>query len=172
MSTNRNIMLVIGAIALGSTALAGASLADGKGGRGYHGGHHGGLPGGGRRGARMMEQFDANQDGAVTQAEIDQVRQERLAAFDQDGDGNLTLEEYQALWLDAMRPRMVDRFQELDEDGDAIVTVEEFVEPFDSMVERLDRNGDGQISPDDMRGGRHHRGPGPEGPDDEEEDDD
>ena len=84
MST-RNIMLVIGAIALGSTALAGASLADGKG-RGYHGGHHGGHHGGGRRGERMMEQFDANGDGVITQAEIDQVRQERLAAFDQDGD--------------------------------------------------------------------------------------
>ena len=108
---------------------------------------------------RMIEQFDANQDGTVTQVEIDQVRKDRLAAFDQDNDGSLTLEEYQALWLDAMHARMVDRFQELDEDGDAIVTVEEFVGPFDSMVERIDRNGDGAISKDDMRRGPHHRGP-------------
>jgi Ca2+-binding EF-hand superfamily protein len=162
MSTSRNVMLVIGAVALGATALAGASLADGK--RGYHrGGHHGG-PG---RHERMIEQFDANQDGAITQVEIDQVRRDRLAAFDQNNDGSLTLEEYQALWLDAMRERMVDRFQDLDDDGDAIVTVEEFVEPFGSMVGRLDRNGDGALSRDDMRRGPHHRAPDVE--DDEED---
>lgn len=171
MSTSRNVMLVIGAVALGTTALAGASLADGKHGHGYHGGHHGG-PGGGRHGQRMIEQFDVDQDGTVTQVEIDQVRQERLAAFDQDNDGSLTLEEYQALWLDAMHARMVDRFQELDEDGDAIVTVEEFVAPFDSMVERMDRNGDGAISKDDMRRGRHHPGPDAADPGDDDEDDD
>jgi Ca2+-binding EF-hand superfamily protein len=162
MSTSRNVMLVIGAVALGATALAGASLADGK--RGYHrGGHHGG-PG---RHERMIEQFDADQDGAITQVEIDQVRRDRLAAFDQNNDGSLTLEEYQALWLDAMRERMVDRFQDLDDDGDAIVTVEEFVEPFGSMVGRLDRNGDGALSRDDMRRGPHHRAP-----DDEDDEDD
>ena len=54
--------------------------------------------------------------------------EDRLAEFDADNDGSLTLEEYQALWLDAMRERMVDRFQAHDDDGDAIVTVEEFVE--------------------------------------------
>jgi len=168
MSTSRNVLLVIGAVALGATAMAGASLADGKHGPGYH---HGGGPGGDRHGARMIEQFDVDQDGRVTQVEIDQVRQERLAAFDQNNDGSLTLEEYQALWLDAMHARMVDRFQELDEDGDAIVTVEEVVGPFDSMVERMDRNGDGAISKDDMRRGRHHRGPD-DAPDDDDDDED
>ena len=56
------------------------------------------------------------------------MRSSRLAAFDQNNDGRLTLEEYQAMWLDAMRERMVDRFQAHDDDGDAVVTVEEFVE--------------------------------------------
>jgi Ca2+-binding EF-hand superfamily protein len=115
----------------------------------------------------MIEQFDVNQDGTITQVEIDQVRRDRLAAYDQNNDGSLTLEEYQALWLDAMRERMVDRFQDLDDEGDAIVTVEEFVEPFGSMVGRLDRNGDGALSRDDMRRGPHHRAP-----DDEDDEDD
>jgi Ca2+-binding EF-hand superfamily protein len=161
MSTSRNVMLVIGAVALGATTLAGVSLADGK--RGYHGGHHGGAG----RHERMIEQFDVNQDGTITQVEIDQVRRDRLAAYDQNDDGSLTLKEYQALWLDAMRERMVDRFQDLDDDGDAIVTVEEFVEPFGSMVGRLDRNGDGALSRNDMRRGPHHRAP-----DDEDDEDD
>ena len=63
------------------------------------------------------------------------MRRSQLTEFDQNGDGSLTLEEYQALWLDAMRERMVDHFQAHDDDGDGMVTVEEFGEPFDRMVE-------------------------------------
>ena len=69
------------------------------------GGHRG--PGG----ANLIDQFDTNKDGKLTQAEIDAARQERLAEFDADKNGALSLEEYQALWLDAMRradvPRVV-----------------------------------------------------------------
>jgi Ca2+-binding EF-hand superfamily protein len=159
MMTNRTkLLLAAGVIALGSTALVSASMAD-EWGRGHHRGH--GEPGGGY-GMRMMELFDTNQDGQVTQVEIDEVRTSRFAEFDQNNDGNLNLEEYQALWLDAMRERMVDRFQDLDDDGDAIVTSEEFVEPFGRMVQRMDHNEDGVISRDDMRRGQqdHDRGPG------------
>ena len=78
--------------------------------------------------ASLFEAFDANQDGTLTQAEIDQARQAKLTEFDRDGDGSLTLEEYQALWMDAMRERMVDRFQAHDDDGDGMVTAEEFGE--------------------------------------------
>ncbi len=148
MKTSTKAMLAAGAVALGTTTLVGASLADGRGDHGHDRGDHG---------ARMLEQFDANGDGTVTQAEIDQVRADRLAAFDTNHDGSLSLEEYQALWLDAMRERMVDRFQALDENGDAIVTVEEFVEPFGGMVERLDRNDDGQITRDDLKRRGHDR---------------
>jgi len=79
------------------------------------------------------------------------VRQARLAEFDSDGDGSLTLEEYQALWLDAMRERMVDQFQAHDDDGDGRVTVEEFGERYSSLAQRLDRNDDGQVTQDDLR---------------------
>ena len=161
MKTRTKVLIAVGALALGTTSMVGASLADGgKRGRGYHHAHHGGDWGGrggrGARAERMFEQFDTNQDGTVTQAEIDEMRQSRLAEFDADNDGNLTLEEYQALWMDAMRERMVDRFQALDDDGDAIVTVEEFVEPYSATVRRLDRNDDGELTRDDLRR-RHHR---------------
>jgi Ca2+-binding EF-hand superfamily protein len=143
MRTRTKVMLAVGALALGTTTIAGAGLAGGRGG-GYH---HGGWGGG----ERLFEQFDANQDGLITQAEIDQVQSSRLAEFDQNDDGSLTLEEYQAMWLDAMRERMVDRFQAHDDDGDAVVTVEEFVDSYSSIVRRLDRNEDGQLTRDDLR---------------------
>jgi Ca2+-binding EF-hand superfamily protein len=145
MRTRTKVMLAVGAVALGTTTMVGASLADGRGGH-HHGGRGG--PGGGDR---LFEQFDTNGDGLITQAEIDQVLEDRLASFDADNDGSLNLEEYQALWLDAMRERMVDRFQAHDDDGDAVVTVEEFVESYGSMVRHVDRNDDGQITRDDLR---------------------
>ena len=103
----------------------------------------------------LIEHYDRNDDGKVTQAEIDQARADRLAEFDSDGDGTLSLQEYEALWLGAMRERMVDHFQSHDDDGDGAVTVEEFSERTRHLVLRGDRNDDGAIGPDDLRrGGR------------------
>jgi Ca2+-binding EF-hand superfamily protein len=131
--------------------LAGVRHGDSVDGMRRHGkrGRHGGP------GMKLMESFDTNQDGKLTQAEIDAARADRLAKFDANKDGNLSLEEYQDLWLDAMREHMVDRFQQLDADGDAVVTVDEFGKPFANMVERRDRNGDGELSAADLRR-RHH----------------
>lgn len=157
----------IGAAGLAATiALAGVGLSNAHerwsdgGPRGYHGqemhgdgmqkghGHHGKR---GKMMRRMMERFDANADGSLTQAEIDQGRSEQLAKYDSNQDGNLSLQEFEALWLERMLPRMVDRFQDLDENGDSEVTAEEFLDPFANVVERHDRNGDGALSKEDRR---------------------
>jgi Ca2+-binding EF-hand superfamily protein len=154
MTRTTKLLLTTGALALGATAFAGASLADGGWGRHHGHGHHRGA------GEGLFETFDANQDGRLTQAEIDQARQAKLTEFDRDGDGSLTLEEYQALWLDAMRERMVDNFQDHDDDGDGMVTAEEFGERYSGIVSRVDEDGDGAVTMDEMRQRmeRRHRG--------------
>ena len=132
------------------------------------GGHHGGFHmarfrrqgRGGFHGARLFETFDTNKDDKVTSAEVETFRKDRLARFDTDKNGKLSLTEYQALWADAMRQRMVDRFQALDDDGDASVSPREFGAPLSRVIERLDRNGDGQVTRDELRrrrGPRHDR---------------
>ncbi len=126
--------------------------------RGHHGEGHAGR-GGQVRMMELIEIYDADGDGAVSQDEIDQGRADRLRQFDADGDGQLSLDEYQALWLDAMRERMVDRFQAHDDDGDGLVTVEEFGDRTSHMVMMRDRNEDGVLNMDDLRRGRHG-GPG------------
>jgi len=118
-----------------------------------HGGHH--RQGKGRHAMALMERFDGNADGELTQEEIDQARAANLAKFDADGDGQLSLGEFQELWLDFMRERMVDRFQDLDADGDAVVSAEEYERPFARLVQRMDRNDDGKLSPEDRRGPGH-----------------
>ena len=100
-------------------------------------------------GAGLLEQFDTDKDGKLTQAELDKSRADRLRKFDSNKDGKLTLQEYAALWVDAMRSRTVRNFQRHDTDGDAVVTTEEFGARFTNMIKRLDRNEDGALSLDD-----------------------
>ena len=108
---------------------------------------------------QMAERYDANNDGKISQAEIDQNRTERLAEFDADKNGSLSLEEFKGLWLKANQDRMVREFQEFDRDGNAQVTLEEYKAPMAQTVAEMDRNNDGVLSKDDrpsMEGRRHH----------------
>ncbi|NIA70024.1 hypothetical protein HBA54_15575 [Pelagibius litoralis] len=155
MKKTTKIAIVVVAV-LGVGAAAVAAQADG-GWRGHggsahfsqgHGGGHGG------RMASMLRYFDSDGDGAVSQAEIDQVRDERFAAFDGDGSETLSLAEFEGLWLDFMRERMVDGFQRLDADGDGQVTMAEVNRPLGMMVQRMDRNEDGVIDQSDMKRGK------------------
>jgi hypothetical protein len=101
------------------------------------------------RAEALLEHFDANGDGIVTQEEIDTARAAELAQYDADGDGTLSLEEYQAYWLDRFYERMVDAFQQLDANGDGQITADEFNAGLANIVARLDQNGDGGLGADD-----------------------
>lgn len=99
--------------------------------------------------AERLAQFDTNEDGMVTQDEIDAARAAELAEYDADGDGTLSLEEYQELWLARVYEQVVDSFQNLDANGDGTVTEEEFNAMLANIIERLDQNDDGALSEDD-----------------------
>ena len=103
----------------------------------------------------ILHSIDADGDGKLTQAEIDKARNDRHSAHDADGDGSLGLEEFAGLWHETTHPLTVRAFQMLDTDGDAVVTRAEYDRPLARIVERLDRNGDGALSPDDRW--RHRR---------------
>ena len=162
MTRTTKTLIIAGATAiLGSVAIAGAVHAHNDRGwdrGGDRGARHGMQQRGGERGGfAMMEQFDLNKDGNLTQAEIDQARKDKFGKFDANKDGKLSLKEFEALWLETTQQQMVRSFQRLDPNGDASVTAEEYSKPYQRMVERADRNGDGQINKDDRRS-RSHRG--------------
>ncbi len=167
MQTRTKLILGGAAFVVASTAL----VAVGSAGGWRHGGGMGGMGGPGHGPMRLMEQLDTNGDGKLTKEEVDGVSQAKLAQFDTDKNGGLTLQEFQGLWLDFMRPQMVRGFQRFDADGDGSVTKAELEAPLDRMLQHMDANDDGAIGRDEM-GPRHHRrgdrdrGPdGPEGPD-------
>jgi len=173
MRKGTKISLVAGALALaGAAGYATLATADHRG-HGWRGMHHGmsGHHMRGRHGhkfVKMLEQFDTNEDGKLTQQEFDEARAGLLEKHDANKDGKLTLDEFEKLWLEIMRQRMVRGFQRLDKDGDAELSKDEYTKPFENLVERMDRNDDGALDYKDRRhhkghkghhgGGMHHRG--------------
>ena len=157
MNNSIKIALAIGVATLGGLAIAGTSFAGG--GHGWKGHHAGGDHHGGPKGAAMFEQLDADGDGRVTRAEMESAIDEHLAGADSDKSGSLSLDEFEGLWLSKMRERMVDDFQRLDNDGDGQVTREEMAKPMERMFDRADRNDDGAIE----RGEGRRGGPGKDG---------
>jgi Ca2+-binding EF-hand superfamily protein len=168
MRRSVKVALATSALAVaGGLFLVGSSFAD----RGPMG--HMGMMGGGFGpiAHEMLKTVDANNDGALTQDEINAAVNSRFTEFDADKNGSLSLTEFEALWAEITKPMAVRAFQFLDPNGDAAVSKTEIDDRFDKVVSRFDRNGDGQLSPADHRGPggqgwwRHHRGWGDQGPD-------
>lgn len=129
----------------------------------------------------MFDRLDANDDGAITEDELGEMpaRGERagmrgqgrfgdpaqrwqmmLQRFDQNGDGQLSADEFQG-------PERV--FKLLDQDGDGAVTEEEATRfhpgaadqgargvhrgfNFEALLERADKDGDGKVSAEEWPG--------------------
>jgi hypothetical protein len=150
MERRMKIWLGAGTLALlGAAAIASVAEADRGHGHGMWGRHGGGHI------MAMMERYDANKDGSLSQEEIDTNRTQWHGQFDSDKSGDLTLAEFEALWLKARREMMVRDFQDFDRDGDGKVTLDEYKSPLTTLVTRMDSNGDGLLNKDDRK---RHRG--------------
>ncbi len=149
MQKKTKVMIAVGAVGLlglgGIAGLANAHMAGGQWGMGHGMGHGMGGP------MQMMERYDADKDGKLSQAEIDQNRTTWHGEFDGDKNATLSLDEFKALWLKARNAEMVREFQYFDGDGNGQVTLDEYKQPMASMIVNRDRNGDGMLSREDRR---------------------
>jgi len=91
------------------------------------------IGGMGPMGGDMMQKLDANGDGTVTPDEMRTQLLVKLGEYDKDGDGNLTIAEFEVLHSAMIREMMVDKFQYFDRDGDGIITAEELTAPANKM---------------------------------------
>ncbi len=188
MRTSVKMAIATGALAVaGGLFLAGSGLAQsGPGGAGHMGPMGGPMGGFGELRREMMKDIDTNNDGALSQDEINAAINSRFAEFDADKNGSLSLQEFEALWAEITKPIAVRTFQFLDPNGDAAIAKSELDDRFGGIVARFDRNGDGMLSSADHprhgprdgwrpwrhgQGSRHHmwrdQGPGDQGPGDQ-----
>jgi len=128
--------------------IGGAAVAN-QGWRHGFGGH------GGMGFEQMVERYDANKDGKISQEEIDANRTNWLSEFDGDKSGSLALPEFQNLWLKARNQQMVREFQQFDRDGDGQVTLDEYKLPLSKIVAEMDQNKDNALSDDELSPRRH-----------------
>lgn len=112
--------------------------------------------------AKMIEEIDTNKDGAISAEELKVWQDGKISKFDSNANGTIELDEFEALWLEQKRSRMVDKFQHFDENGDGQITVGEIATPMNFMFQHMDRNNDGNITKEEMdqmhryKKGRHN----------------
>lgn len=119
--------------------------------------------GGGDRATRILERFDENGDGKIEESEVPEGLWARFSGMDANKDGAITADELNAGGGDRngrTRGRrgnpVVDA---LDADKDGTLSKAEIAAASTALL-TLDKNGDGELTADELRPARGGRGEG------------
>ncbi|HSY42925.1 MAG TPA: hypothetical protein VK811_03380 [Candidatus Acidoferrum sp.] len=121
----------------------------------------------------LLKALDVNHDGIIDSNEIANASAE-LLTLDKNHDGQLTQDEYlppRPPWADSnFRPPPSPLVKALDVNGDGIIDSNEIANASAELL-TLDKNHDGQLTPDEYRPHRpHHHMDGPPGGGDSSDD--
>ena len=102
-----------------------------------------------------LSRFDQDGDGKVAVSELDAHHKEMMARADKDGDGVISKDEMKAMHEDRWAEHKARMFPDADNDG--AVSLREFEDAARARFKDLDKNGDGEITKEEMADGRHGR---------------
>jgi Ca2+-binding EF-hand superfamily protein len=116
----------------------------------------------------MLERFDANHDGKLSKDEVRNGVDKMFTEIDSNKDGFISKEEMRAhhkAMHEQMHSKMQERWKAADKDGDGALSRAELEaagmkRPLRNF-DKLDKNKDGKLTPDEMREGmrmRHQEG--------------
>ena len=144
---------------IGSVAIGGVALAQDGGDR--DGPRHGQRGSPEDRVTMLMERFDTNGDGQITVEEVEALRAARFDEADTNGDGVIDVTEFEAAAQARMAERMAEHagemFARMDEDGDGQLTQDDLGGREGRMFGQADENGDGILTEDELLNARPHR---------------
>lgn len=98
----------------------------------------------------MKRGADANSDGAISRAELDQALETRFARLDADRDGRITQDERKQMRAGGMEQRAERRFERLDTDKNGSISRAEFDAAMEQRTARRGPGGPGDAG----RGGK------------------
>lgn len=110
-----------------------------------------------------MRLFDRDQNGKVTQNELDVASSQRFIKMDLDKDGKVSKKEFGKHMQKRHRDYMERRYKKMDVNQDNKVSKQEYMDAKRKRAEyrftKIDQNGNGVISPEEFARckGHHHR---------------
>ncbi len=154
----KRVLTIAAATAVGAVLMAGLPALAGPAGEDTGGDSSG-------HGARLLERLDRDGDGAISREEARSLGDARFGRWDRDGDGAVTEAEMIAAAQERVARRIGKVFARMDRNGDGRLERAELEAAGEARFERMDADGDGRVTVDEIReirarwrAGRHGKG--------------
>ncbi|HTT99917.1 MAG TPA: hypothetical protein VMF58_17845 [Rhizomicrobium sp.] len=107
----------------------------------------------------LLTKYDANNDGTITRAEMEAGLKKEFDAADTNHDGKLDADEVAAVNAQRWNDDKSTASTIVDWNQDGFVDFNEFASTARSLFADIDRNGDGQLTPDELQAYKGHKKP-------------